>query len=76
MKKGYDDVLQAGSLSSRLREGVNTLVNEVRSLNRSYAKDGGESTHSSQREVNEQSDQVRISVLPNIYLISFKVLAN
>ncbi|VDP12311.1 unnamed protein product [Onchocerca flexuosa] len=57
MKKGYDDVLQAGSLSSRLREGVNTLVNEVRSLNRSYAKDGGESSHSSQREVNEQSDQ-------------------
>uniref|UniRef100_A0A1I8EJ60 UDENN domain-containing protein n=2 Tax=Wuchereria bancrofti TaxID=6293 RepID=A0A1I8EJ60_WUCBA len=57
MKKGYDDVLQAGGLSSRLREGVNTLVNEVRSLNRSYAKDGGESTHSSQREVNEQSDQ-------------------
>ncbi|KAM3726363.1 DENN domain-containing protein 4C [Dirofilaria immitis] len=57
MKKGYDDVLQAGSLSSRLREGVNTLVNEVRSLNRSYAKDGGESTHSLQREINEQSDQ-------------------
>uniref|UniRef100_A0A1I7VVQ3 DENN domain-containing protein 4C n=1 Tax=Loa loa TaxID=7209 RepID=A0A1I7VVQ3_LOALO len=57
MKKGYDDVLQAGSLSSRLREGVNTLVNEVRSLNRSYAKDGGESTHSSLREINEQSDQ-------------------
>uniref|UniRef100_A0A915Q514 UDENN domain-containing protein n=1 Tax=Setaria digitata TaxID=48799 RepID=A0A915Q514_9BILA len=57
VKKGYDDVLQAGSLSSRLREGVNTLVNEVRSLNRSYVKDGGESTHSSQREVNEHSEQ-------------------
>ncbi|VBB28437.1 unnamed protein product [Acanthocheilonema viteae] len=57
MKKGYDDVLQAGSLSSRLREGVNTLVNEVRSLNRSYIKDVGESIHSSQREINEQSDQ-------------------
>lgn len=60
MKKGYDDVVQAGSLSSRLREGVNTLVNEVRSLNRSYAKDVGESTHSLQREINEQSDQVQI----------------
>ncbi|VDK77750.1 unnamed protein product [Litomosoides sigmodontis] len=57
MKKGYDDVLQAGSFSSRLREGVNTLVNEVRSLNRSYAKDVGESAHSSQREINEHSDQ-------------------
>ncbi|VDN04276.1 unnamed protein product [Thelazia callipaeda] len=57
MKKGYDDVLQAGNLSSRLREGVNSLVNEVRSLNRSYAKDGSESTHSSQRETNEQPDQ-------------------
>lgn len=39
MKRGYDDVIQGGNLSSRLREGVSLLVNEVRGLNRSSLKE-------------------------------------
>ncbi|VDM36820.1 unnamed protein product [Toxocara canis] len=38
VKKGYDDVIQSSNFSSRLRDGVHSLVNEVRSLNRAYNK--------------------------------------
>ncbi|VDK42926.1 unnamed protein product [Anisakis simplex] len=36
VKKGYDDVIQSTNLSTRLRDGVHSLVNEMKSLNRSY----------------------------------------
>lgn len=59
MKKGYGSSVQNSSFSSRLRESVNSLVNEVRSLNRSYAKEGTESSSSSHKDDYEDPFQVR-----------------
>uniref|UniRef100_A0A915BHZ9 tRNA-splicing endonuclease subunit Sen54 N-terminal domain-containing protein n=1 Tax=Parascaris univalens TaxID=6257 RepID=A0A915BHZ9_PARUN len=54
VKKGYDDVILSSNFSSRLRDGVHSLVNEVRSLNRAYNKGATENGHLPGRDDNDE----------------------
>ncbi|MFH4977087.1 hypothetical protein AB6A40_003796 [Gnathostoma spinigerum] len=58
--KGYDGVVQSSNLSSRLRSGVSSFVNEVRNLNRSYGRAStgstGSCTHEDQDDILQDLD--------------------